>query len=87
MTAAEYLRTRDACERFGVSRWTLARWADAGRIGRTRIGGVVRYRASDIAELMEAHTTPRAVVPMVAPPAATSASDWRSDPFWREAAR
>lgn len=78
--SGDYLRTQDACERFALSRWTLIRWANAGLISRTRKGRITRYRASDIEELLAAHTTARTVIPMAAKP-----EDARPEPDWRDA--
>lgn len=90
----EMLRPKAAASRFGVHRVTLHEWAEKGLIGRSRVGGCVFYRASDIAEAIAANETRRTVLPMVSTPAALPpAANWRDDPLWstptaaREAAR
>ena len=84
MTATGYLRPREASKRFGVSERTLARWAEAGLIGRSVVGRVTLYPASDVAELIASRLTRRMVVPMPATGRATTDADdaWRGDELW-----
>lgn len=82
--AAEYLRPKAAAARFGVHRRTLLRWAKAGLIGRSRVGGVTHYRADDIAELLAANTAGRTVIPYVAPSTTAPIEDWAHDPLWSD---
>ena len=43
-----YLSIDEAAAELGVHRATLRRWELAGRLVPVRIGGVVRYRATDV---------------------------------------
>ena len=76
------LRPAQAARRFCVSKRTLNRWADAGLIGRAKEGRVVWLNARDIAELIDARTTRRVIVPMPAAAAVAPVADWRRDEFW-----
>jgi len=54
------LTTAEACERLGVTRWTLNKWEEAGELESVRTkGGHRRYRQSDINRIMgvQASTT------------------------------
>lgn len=82
MSDSEFVRPRRAAEMFGVSERTLQRWAQAGLIGHSRIGRVLLYRTSDIADLLASGATSRTVVPISAKSGTAVADDWLSDPFW-----
>lgn len=80
---AEYLRPADAAARFGVCERTLARWANAGLIGRSHRGRMVFYVVSDIVDAIQHGLQPRTVVPLSADPSlARPESNWRDDPLW-----
>jgi hypothetical protein len=80
MTAPEFMRPQAAAEHFGVSVDSLQRWAKAGLVGRSRVGGHAFYRTSDIADVISAPLRARTVVPMQAH--AAPDDGWRTDPFW-----
>lgn len=48
-----YLTQDDVSEKLGVDRSTLWRWDKNGYLRKTRVGGKVRYKLSDIEKLME----------------------------------
>jgi hypothetical protein len=78
---AEMLRPKEAAARFKVARTTLVDWADAGLIGRSRVGKAVWYVADDIADVIARGLTPRTVVPISATPA-TQDDSWRDSDLW-----
>ncbi len=47
------LTTNEACEFLRCSKPTLHRWKKAGIVPFIRIGGNIRYRESDLTELIE----------------------------------
>ncbi len=83
MADHEWLRPAAASKRFSVHRDTLAAWANAGLIGRSKVGRCVFYRAADVADLIASRETRRAVVPKAAPLTATPSTEpaWVAD-FW-----
>lgn len=87
MATPEWMRPALAAETFGVSERTLNRWAASGLVGYSKVGRVLLYRSSDIADVIAAGATPRTVVPMTAPATTPPADDWRRDPFWAGATR
>lgn len=48
----DLFRLTEVARSLNVSRWTLRRWIDAGRLKSVRIGGVVRIRRSDLETLI-----------------------------------
>lgn len=86
MTATEWMRPARAAAHFGVSRRTLHRWAQAGRIGRSQDGArLTWYVAADIDAVVRHGLTPRAIVPIA--PTTTANHDWRDDDFWKGGVR
>ncbi len=50
------LRVDEAAQILNVSRWTVYRWVEAGRLGGTRIGaGSLRIFSHTVAALIERH--------------------------------
>lgn len=47
------LSSEEAAEILGISTQTLARMAERGEIARIKVGGVYRFKPSDIAAFME----------------------------------
>lgn len=64
MTA--YLRPQAAAAAYGVSLRTLARWAQAGLIGRAQVEGCSFYVMADIEDLIGRNVAARTVVPIAA---------------------
>ena len=52
------LKEREVLEILSISRSTLRRLADEGTIPRTRIGGAVRYKRTDINEFIQSLIEP-----------------------------
>ena len=76
--SGEMIRLRKAAARFDVSVDTLRRWADAGLIGRSRIGRVVYVSAADLDRLVSARAV--RLVPVHRAPAS---EEWRDSDLWR----
>lgn len=60
------LRVGEAAQILNVSRWTVYRWVEAGRLGGTRLGaGSLRILSDTVAALIDRHyvgvTTPATV--------------------------
>lgn len=56
-----WLRTTEACAYLSVTRWTLDRYADAGRLHPRRLGtpgGELRWRQSELTALLVADSDP-----------------------------
>jgi hypothetical protein len=85
MPEADWLRPSEAARRFRVSVQTLKRWADRRWIGRSRIEGVVLYRAADIADLIAASSLPRVIAAPVEQAAPADDESWRQHRIWRSA--
>jgi excisionase family DNA binding protein len=50
---------KEAAGRVGVSPFTLRRWARLGRVGVVRLSKrAIRFRDSDLEELVQAHLSP-----------------------------
>jgi len=81
---SEMLRVREAVALARVSEDALRRLADAGRIGRARVGRTVLYCADDIRRLIAPQYAKPAATTVPAYPAPAS-EDWRDDPMWRGA--
>lgn len=56
------LTASEVADRLGVSRQTVYRWAKAQLLGSLKVGGVVRFRPSDVDEFMERSTREAAEV-------------------------
>lgn len=67
MTPAVYLTRREAAALAKVHPTTIARWAREGLIGEIRVGRVIRYRESDVRDVLDGSLQRRVVVPMPAP--------------------
>lgn len=51
------LRVDEAAKILNISRWTVYRWVDAGRLGGTRIGaGSLRIFSETVAALIDHHS-------------------------------
>lgn len=51
-----FLRVDEAAKILNVSRWTVYRWVEAGRLGGTRIGaGSLRVFSETVAALIDLH--------------------------------
>lgn len=50
----EWLNTADAAERLGITPRTLYRFIDEGKLVGYRMGRVIRLKASDVDEFIEA---------------------------------
>ena len=53
MTPKEYLTRREVAEKLRVSYPTLKRWRDKNLISCYKIGFIVRYKLSEIEQLLE----------------------------------
>jgi excisionase family DNA binding protein len=51
--ALDLYTTREVAEMFRVSSMTVYRWRDKGLLPCIKIGGTVRYRASDVKRLFD----------------------------------
>lgn len=51
------MTTAEVAERLRVSTQTVSRWAKSGTLMSVRIGGVLRFRRSDIDALVAAEAT------------------------------
>ena len=79
--SGEMLRLRKAAARFDVSVDTLRRWADAGLIGRSRIGRVVYVSVAALDRLREPkYARPATTVREYRAPAS---EEWRDSDLWR----
>jgi excisionase family DNA binding protein len=66
LQAKRLLRVGEAAEILNVSRWTVYRWVEAGRLGGTRLGaGSLRILSDTVTALIDRHyvgvTTPATV--------------------------
>jgi excisionase family DNA binding protein len=50
-----YVAYRGAERITGLSRWTLARHVEAGRLRAYRVGTAVRFKVTDLVEFVEGH--------------------------------
>ncbi len=56
LQAKRLLRVGEAAEILNVSRWTVYRWVEAGRLGGTRLGaGSLRVLSDTVAALIDQH--------------------------------
>jgi excisionase family DNA binding protein len=46
--ARSYYSTAELCERWGISRWTLQRMVNEGRLSKSRFRGAVRFSAAAV---------------------------------------
>jgi len=69
------LRVDEAARILNVSRWTIYRWVEAGRLGGTRIGvGSLRIFSETVAALIQAHSVGGPIPTDVPGPAASARS-------------
>ncbi|MDO8358094.1 MAG: helix-turn-helix domain-containing protein [Nitrospirota bacterium] len=74
MMESSLMRVNDAAQLLRVSKWTIYRWIEEGRLGATKIGhGSLRVFRESVTALVEANrkeqpsvtrSTPRKVVPV-----------------------
>ncbi len=61
----QLLRVDEAAQILNVSRWTVYRWVEAGRLGGTRLGvGSLRIFSHTVAALIDHHCVGNAPVPV-----------------------
>lgn len=61
----QLLRVDEAAQILNVSRWTVYRWVEAGRLGGTRLGaGSLRIFSHTVAALIDLHCVGNAPVPV-----------------------
>ena len=54
-----YLTSDEACAKLGISKPTLGRWRDAGKLVASDYRGVIIYRAAEIARVAAEWASPR----------------------------
>ncbi|MBQ2211844.1 MAG: helix-turn-helix domain-containing protein [Ruminococcus sp.] len=51
----EYFSIKQVCARLGVSRMTLRRWIDSGKLPAYKLGRLVRIKREDLEDFEQAH--------------------------------
>ena len=49
----EYFSIKQVCARLGVSRMTLRRWIDSGKLPAYKLGRLVRIKAEDLTSFLQ----------------------------------
>jgi excisionase family DNA binding protein len=58
-TEAQYLSPTDAGNRYGLSGWTIRRWAYSGKIGSVKLGKRLLIPVKELERLVSENTRPR----------------------------